>query len=152
VAYRAAKEADPDVIVLAGALAPTLEPEGSPVGLNDLIYLQQMYDAGAAAYFDALAAHAYGLTSPMDESPRPDTINFRRVELLRDIMIRNDDGATPVYITEAAGTQPALEQGGQPGGTYRYTIEAYEWARTQPGRNAGDVGASLSAAGPNVPG
>ena len=33
VAYRRAKEANPDVVVLAGALAPTLEPPGSPAGL-----------------------------------------------------------------------------------------------------------------------
>ena len=50
VAYRRAKEANPNVVVLAGALAPTLEPIGSPAGLNDLIYLQQMYDAGAKDY------------------------------------------------------------------------------------------------------
>ena len=133
VAYRAAKEADPGVVVLAGALAPTLEPEGSPAGLNDLIYLQQMYDAGAAAYFDALAAHAYGLTSPMNEPPRPDTINFRRVELLRDIMIRNGDGATPVYITEAGwNDSPRSNKAVSPAQRIRYTIEAYEWAASQP--------------------
>ena len=43
--------------MLAGALAPTLEPAGSPNGMNDLVYLERMYQAGAAAYFDALAIH-----------------------------------------------------------------------------------------------
>ena len=101
VAYRRAKEANPNVIVLAGALAPTLEPIGSGSGLNDLIYLQHMYDAGAKDYFDGLAAHAYGLTAPMSDPPDRERINFRRVELLRQIMIDNGDAAKQVYITEA---------------------------------------------------
>ena len=42
--YPAIKTANPNALVLAGALAPTLEPAGSPNGLNDLIYLEQMYE------------------------------------------------------------------------------------------------------------
>jgi hypothetical protein len=30
--------------------------------LNDLQYLELMYEAGAADYFDALAVHTYGMT------------------------------------------------------------------------------------------
>ncbi len=36
VVYPAVKAANPDMQILAGALAPTLEPQGSPWGLNDL--------------------------------------------------------------------------------------------------------------------
>jgi GH35 family endo-1,4-beta-xylanase len=133
VAYAGAKAADPSVIVLAGALAPTLEPEGSPAGLNDLIYLQQMYDVGAAGYFDALAAHAYGLNAPMDEPPDPRRINFRRVELLREIMSKNGDGGKPVYITEAGwNDSPRWNKAVSPAQRIEYTIGAYEWARSQP--------------------
>ena len=63
------QEANPDITVLAGALAPTLEPAGSPWGLNDLVYLDQMYTAGAADYFDGLAVHVYGLTFPPEAEP-----------------------------------------------------------------------------------
>jgi len=133
VAYQAAKEADPGVVVLAGALAPTLEPKGSPAGLNDLVYLQQMYDAGAAGIFDALAAHVYGLTSPANEPPGTDRINFRRVELLREVMIDNGDGEKPVYITEAGwNDSPRWNKAVSPAQRIRYTIEAYEWAASQP--------------------
>lgn len=65
--YPAIKAANPDVQVLAGALAPTLAPPGSPDGMNDLAFLQAMYDAGAAPYFDLLAIHAYGWGSDPDE-------------------------------------------------------------------------------------
>ena len=42
--YPRAKAADPDVVVLGGALAPTLAPAGDPEGMNDLDYLRA--DAG----------------------------------------------------------------------------------------------------------
>lgn len=133
VAYARAKEADPSVVVLAGALAPTLEPAGSSAGLDDLIYLQQMYDAGAAAHMDALAAHAYGLASPMSQAPDADRINFRRVELLREIMIANGDADTPVYVTEAGwNDSPRWNKAVSPAQRIAYTIEAYQWARSQP--------------------
>ncbi len=128
--YPQAHEANPDVVVLAGALAPTLEPEGSTAGLNDLIYLERMYQAGAAPYFDALSAHAYGLTSPPTASPGPDIINFRRVELLRDVMVAHGDDQKAVYVTEAGwNDHPRWANGVRPAQRIEYTIGAYEWAR-----------------------
>jgi hypothetical protein len=128
--YLRAHAANPDVIVLAGALAPTLEPEGSPAGLNDLLYLERMYEAGAALYFDALAAHAYGLTLPPQARPDPDTLNFRRVELLREIMIAHGDEDKPVYVTEAGwNDHPRWAHAVRPAQRIAYTIDAYEWAR-----------------------
>ncbi len=130
VAYRRAKEANPNVIVLAGALAPTLEPSGSPAGLDDLIYLQQMYNAGAKDYFDALAAHAYGLRAPIDEAPDPGRVNFRRVELLRDIMIKNGDREKPVYITEAGwNDSPRWNQAVTPAQRIANTLKALDWVK-----------------------
>lgn len=130
VAYRRAKAANPNVVVLAGALAPTMEPIGSPAGLNDLIYLQQMYDAGAKDYFDALSAHAYGLLAPFDEPPDPSRVNFRRIELLRDIMRRNGDGAKDVYITEAGwNDSPRWNQAVKPQQRIEYTLQALEWIK-----------------------
>ncbi len=130
VAYRRAKEADPGIVVLAGALAPTLEPAGSPSGLNDLTYLQQMYDAGAKDSFDGLAAHAYGLQSPLDEAPVKDRVNFRRVELLRDVMQRNGDGGKQVYITEAGwNDSPRWNQAVTPAQRIEYTLQALDWVK-----------------------
>jgi hypothetical protein len=128
--YPAAHAANPDVVVLAGALAPTLEPEGSPAGLNDLAYLERMYRAGAGPYFDALAAHAYGLTFPPEAPASSDVINFRRVELLRDVMVAHGDGHKPVYVTEAGwNDHPRWTNGVRPAQRITYTIGAYEWAR-----------------------
>lgn len=130
VAYRRAKEANPNVIVLGGALAPTMEPIGSDRGLNDLIYLQQMYEAGAKDYFDGLAAHAYGLTLPMSDPPDRERVNFRRVELLRQIMIDHGDADKSVYITEAGWNDSSRwNQAVKPAQRIEHTLAAYEWAQ-----------------------
>lgn len=127
--YPAVKAANPDITVLGGALAPTLEPPGSPWGLNDLLYLQGMYDAGAAPYFDALAVHTYGLTFPPDAEPHPDILNFRRVELVRDVMLANDDEATPIFITESGwNDHPRWTRAVRPGQRISYTIDALRYA------------------------
>jgi hypothetical protein len=129
VVYPAAHQAYPDVVVLGGALAPTLEPPGSPAGLNDLIYLRQMYEAGAGPYFDALAAHAYGLAFTPDAAPGENLINFRRVELLREIMDAHSDDEKLIYVTEAGwNDHPRWIWGVNPARRVRYTLDAYDWA------------------------
>jgi hypothetical protein len=117
-------------MVLAGALAPTLEPVGSPAGLNDLLYLEAMYQAGAAAFYDGLAAHAYGLQSPPEDDPAAEALNFRRVELLRQIMVRYGEGHKPIFVTEAGwNDHPRWTASVSPAQRIRYTLGAYEWAR-----------------------
>jgi hypothetical protein len=130
--YPAVKAANPAVQVLAGALAPTLAPPESTDGVNDLVYLQQLYDAGGAAYFDILAIHAYGWHFDPDEPAAPDLINFRRVELLRAIMERNGDGAKPAMITEAGwNDHPRWTRAVRPAQRIAYTIRAYEIAQSE---------------------
>ncbi len=125
-----AHDANPDIVVLGGALAPTLEPEGSPAGLNDLIYLERMYEAGAADTFDALAAHAYGLTAPPEEAPARDRINFRRTELLREVMDQHGDEDKAIYVTESGwNDHPRWVHRVSPAQRITYTLRAYEWAR-----------------------
>ncbi|MCZ7668837.1 MAG: hypothetical protein M5U34_17360 [Chloroflexi bacterium] len=74
--------------VIVRRTAPTLE-SGS-LGLNDLHLLcKGMYDAGAAPILMAGGAHT---ASPSQEGGEgPDLLNFRRVELLREIMVANND-------------------------------------------------------------
>lgn len=130
-AYRAAHAANPAVTVLAAPLAPTLEPPGSPNGLNDLIYLQELYEAGAAPYFDALAMHTYGFTEPPEAEPAPDALNFRRAELLHEIMVRYDDPDKPVFITESGwNDNPRWTKAVRPSLRIAYTIEAFKFAET----------------------
>ena len=129
----AIRAVDPDAPILAGALAPTLGDPTGELGMSDLEYLQAMYDAGAASYFDALAVHAYGLTYPPDDPPDPQVINFRRVELLREVMEANGDGGKPIHITEAGwNDHPRWTRAVRPAQRIRYTIRGYEMALDWP--------------------
>jgi GH35 family endo-1,4-beta-xylanase len=129
IAYRRAKEADPQIQVLAAGLAPTLAPEGSEWGMDDLIFLQRMYDAGAAQWFDGLALHAYGLTFPPDDPADAQQINYARAELLRQVMERNGDGHKRCYITEGGwNDHPRWTKAVRPYQRLEYTVRAYEKA------------------------
>jgi polysaccharide biosynthesis protein PslG len=133
VAYRRAREANPGVQVLGGALAPTLAPPGSEWGLNDLVYLQRMYEAGAAEVMDGLAVHAYGWVYPADDPPDPEVVNFRRVELVRQIMEANGHGAAHIFITEGGwNDHPRWTRAVRPGQRIEYTLQAYEMSRHWP--------------------
>ncbi|MEA3345374.1 MAG: beta-galactosidase [Chloroflexota bacterium] len=128
--YPRAKEANPQVQVLAGALAPTLALPGDPEAMGDLEYLRGMYEAGAGDHFDGLAVHAYGWSFPPEDPPAPDKINFRRVELLREIMVEYGDEAKNIYITEGGwNDHPRWTKAVHPLQRARYTVRAYEWAR-----------------------
>ncbi len=127
--YAPAHAANPNVVILAAGLAPTLEPPGSPNGLNDITYLDELYDAGAQPYFDALAIHAYGFTEPPDDPPAFDKLNFRRAELLRDVMVRHGDSAKPALITETGwNDNPRWTKAVTPSQRIADTIGALEYA------------------------
>ena len=133
LAYAAAHAANPQIVVYGGALAPTLEPEGSGAAMNDLRYLERMYQLGARPYFDALAVHAYGFTAPPDDPPAADKLNFRRVELLRALMVRYDDAAKPLSITEGGWSDDARwVYGVRPAQRMAYTLRAFELVEAWP--------------------
>lgn len=128
-AYPAAHRGNPDVTVLAGALAPTLEPPGSPHGLNEIDYLTALYEAGFKDLYDALAVHTYGFKFPPEDPPAPDVLNFRRAELLREIMVAYGDEDKPVVITESGwNDHPRWTKAVRPGQRIAYTLGALEYA------------------------
>ena len=117
----------PGAKILPAGLAPTLEK--SDLALEDLTFLQQMYDLGAAEYFDILCAHNYGWKFPPDDPARPDRLNFARVELLHQLMEKNGDGAKPVIITESGwNDSPRWTKSVHPGQRIVYTVRAYQKA------------------------
>jgi hypothetical protein len=133
--YERAKVADPDVVIICGALAANIDL--GPRDLNDFLFLQRMYDAGAAPYFDVLAMQGYGLWSgPTDRRMQPRVVNFSRPRFIRDIMVQNGDGHKPIWISEMnwnaapADVEPrygrvTLDQQGE------YALLAYERARAE---------------------
>ncbi len=133
--YNRIKSADPEAIILAGALSPTIALDGRD--LNDLIFLQRMYKAGAGDCFDILSAQGYGLWSgPTDQRLRPTVINYPHVLLLRDLMVKYEDAQKPIWISEA-GWNTVPEEMDDPYGRVdaeqqgRYAVQAYERAQEE---------------------
>jgi hypothetical protein len=143
--YSRVKKIDPDAIVVMGALAATIELDRvrrydagggliSPGGLSDVLFLQQMYDAGAAPYFDVLAMQGYGLWSgPTDRRMQPRVLNFSRPLYIRDVMVRNGDAHKPIWLSELGWNAIPPDSGippvyGQvtPEQQGRYAVLAYE--------------------------
>ncbi|MCA9969573.1 MAG: hypothetical protein KC425_05115 [Anaerolineales bacterium] len=112
VCYEAIKAADADAIVISAGLAPTGTPP--PAAMPDVDFLQGMYAAGAAAYFDVLGLHAPGFKAPPEMAPAEVAaaeglgngrwFAFRHVEDMRAIMVANGDGAKQVAILEMGWT------------------------------------------------
>lgn len=109
VCYEGIKAADPDAIVISAGLAPTETPP--PAAMSDTEFLQGMYAAGAAAYFDVLGLNAPGFKAPPDLAPETAVQNpdqwgghrfntFRHVEDMRAIMVANGDAQKQVAILE----------------------------------------------------
>ena len=100
----AIRAADPNAVIIAGALAATVDLDGTTVSgrsFSDLLFLQRMYDAGAAAHFDVMATQGYGLWSgPTDRRMHPRVMNFGRPQFIRDLMVANGDGHKPIWISE----------------------------------------------------
>ena len=103
--YTRAKATDPTVAILSAPMAITLEdwPKDDPQyrrNLSELVYWDEMYAAGAKDYFDLMSANAYGLDQPPEAAPAPTVLNFRRVELLHDVMVRHGDANKAVWFNE----------------------------------------------------
>lgn len=124
-AYIAIKSANPDVSVVAAGLAPTLDT--GQWGLDDLDYLQRMYDAGAKPYFDKLAIHDYGWRYPPDDPASPDKVNFARAELIRQVMVKNGDADKMALITESGwNDDPRWAKAVRPAQRIQYSLRALD--------------------------
>ena len=130
------RAADPGALVVMAAMAPTLTENSD--ALNELVYLQQVYDLGARGLFDVLAVQAYGLRGGPDD-PRLGSgdVNFSRPLLVRAVMNANGDGATPVWATEMGwNVNPPsfpIQQFGRVTPTLqaRYTARAFDRAAAE---------------------
>lgn len=109
-AYAAIKAADPNVVVLSGALTPTGVDDGI-IAIDDVRYLEMMYQAGLKDHCDAVGAHPSGYNNPPDDTPTNKTVAspafkghwsfyYRRFEQYREVMERYGDGDKQLWFTE----------------------------------------------------
>ncbi len=107
VCYEGIKRGDPNAIVISAGLAPTGGP--MPRAMPDAEFLQGMYDAGAADYFDVLGLNAPGYKAPPELPPEEGLQEqwgkhrwntFRHVEDMRNIMVQHGDADKQIAILE----------------------------------------------------
>lgn len=92
----AIRAADANAVIVAAPLAPTVET--GPQNLADALFLQRLYEAGAAPAFDVVAAKPYGFDSaPDDRRVSLNVLNFSRAILLREVLERNNDSHKAVW-------------------------------------------------------
>lgn len=110
VGYRSVKAGDPQALVVAAGLAPTNSQDQQ--AMDERLFLQEMYRAGAGAYFDVLGTHPYSFgQAPGAPASDRDHPAFKRMAELRQMMLEHGDRHKPVWITEMGWTvEPPPEQ------------------------------------------
>ena len=103
---------DSDAFILTAALAPTLE--AGPLNLNEPAYLDQLYQARAKRWFDIVAVQPYGFDLEPADPARSEVLNFRRAELLRQVMLGHGDAETPLWATAFGWNALPADWAGQP--------------------------------------
>jgi len=144
-AYRAIKAKDPNAIVVSGGLTPC--GDNPPIAVDDLTYLERMYQAGLKNYCDAVGVHPSGYNMPPDADWRtwsdPTAIfrgpsdnrhhswSFRgTMEGSRDIMVRYGDSAKRLWPTEF-GWASVEGLGVEPVPGYEYAADNTELEQAQ---------------------
>ncbi|MGI9145190.1 MAG: hypothetical protein ACR2IK_01350 [Chloroflexota bacterium] len=112
LSYQAAKAADPNVIVVTAGLSPTGVTDGHSA--DDVQYLQWLYDAGMQGKYDVLGAHG-NTQAPEVEAAFGSIANFphasfyfRRIEQLREVMVKNGEADKRVWLLEFGWTSDSV--------------------------------------------
>lgn len=93
------RDADAVAWILTAGLAPTVET--GPLNVNGPGYLEGIYAAGGAPYFDIVAAKCYGFQhDARDQRLEGGLLNFSRVLFVRQVMERRGDAVTPIWAVE----------------------------------------------------
>ncbi|MFN8593091.1 MAG: hypothetical protein U0031_16670 [Thermomicrobiales bacterium] len=123
VGSNAARGANPNAVILMAEFDPNPE-----VGPSDLQFLKEVYAAGAASFFDVVAARIDGGTrTPYDRGIDPHQASFSRVILMREVIAAEGDPATPIWATHFGWPGGAIDEATQAD----YVIAGLERARAE---------------------
>ena len=148
-AYSTIKAADPDAVVLSGALTPAgnVNLGQGLLARDDREFLREMYAAGLKNYADAVGAHPSGFNNPPDDDPGRKTADnnsfkghwsfyYRNFETYHQIMSEFGDGGKQIWFTEfgwASSPKPYPEYAYGADNTEEeqaaYLVRAFEIAR-----------------------
>jgi YVTN family beta-propeller protein/VCBS repeat-containing protein len=98
VAYTAIKAADPNAVVIGGVIAAA--PDSGTQAVNSVRFLTEMYQAGAAGYFDALSYHPYHYYVKFSQGLPYPTSPLTLANQMHAVMVANGDGNKKIWATE----------------------------------------------------
>ena len=125
-AYRAVREAGPDIAVISAGLAFGFTDAACCASAEQ--YLQWMYEAGLQGNFDGLGLNANVICPCVEAAPGSlpgfahPSYYFRHIEQLRAIMVANGDADRQIWLTEFGWPVP----GGSPEAVRRAEVEQGE--------------------------
>jgi hypothetical protein len=137
--YELVKLESPNTIIVSAGLSPTGTNDGT--AQPDDVYLQWLYDNDLDEYSDAIGFHGAGYNHAPEDEPGSDpsyphgSFYFRRVEQMRDIMVRNGDAHKQIWLMEFGWTTDQVN----PDRTFYavtpeqqadYLVRAFQYART----------------------
>ena len=102
-AYGAIKAADPNATVIAAAVGSTLDHEdadGQVLTVNPVRFVQEMYQAGARGYFDAISFHPYHFSLPFSAGGEYYEAPLTQAQRIHDLMALAGDGNKKIWATE----------------------------------------------------
>ncbi len=142
--FAAIKAACPNVVVVAQASTPN--GLNSATAIDDVTFLQQMYQSGLRDFSDAIGAHPSGFRSPPEAQCAPGgpsyadhrSFCFRStMDAYRAVMVQNGDANKQIWATEF-GWPVGTGGGAHPAGQFNsaevagdYYVRAYQWAKAQ---------------------
>jgi LysM repeat protein len=149
LACTAIKGVDSKAIVATAALMPT-GSHNAREAIEPADYLDEMYRAGAKAYFDVVGTQSWGYNNPPADDPTRSTADstsfkgdwhlyFRSFELLYPVMQRYGDGAKQIWLVKfgwpsgtsaIAGREYVGDNSEQEQAIY--LVEAYAIGRARP--------------------
>jgi murein DD-endopeptidase MepM/ murein hydrolase activator NlpD len=96
--YTAIKAADPNAVVIGGVIAAA--PDYGDQAVNSVRFLTEMYEAGAAGYFDALSYHPYHYYVKFSDGLPYPTSPLTMANAMHDVMVTYGDGNKKIWATE----------------------------------------------------
>jgi hypothetical protein len=110
--YQEIKSKDPTKIVVSAGLSPTGTNDGTAI--DDITYLEWLYDNDLDQYSDAIGAHGpgYGSAPEAERLSNPafphDSFYFRRIEQVHEMMVRKGDVNKQVWVLEFGWTTDTI--------------------------------------------
>ncbi len=116
-----------EALIVAAGLMP-LPPDNSPEDIQDILFLEGLYQAGAAAYMPILSLRLNGVGEDIMASPDSSDLRaFRHYESLRQVMLTYGHSNGLIWITEFTWPSTYIDSSEQ----VRWLIQAFNLTKSQ---------------------